>query len=93
MASGFGRSPKEHKLKGTYAGRRQFYDEVKAGAVLALPRTLVACEPLRRLEWLENLSTSVAESVKIVHDLSRPKARLLQLLLGIWQGSHLTCQV
>jgi len=35
----------------------------ETGAVLTLPRTLAECEPRRRLERLENLPTSVAESV------------------------------
>ena len=38
-------------------------DEWETGAPLTAPRTLVECEPRRRLEWPENLPTSVAESV------------------------------
>jgi len=36
----------------------------ETGAALTLPRTLAVCEPRRRVERLENLPTSVAESVK-----------------------------
>jgi hypothetical protein len=38
-------------------------DEWETGALLTAPRTLAKCEPSRRLERLENLPTSVAESV------------------------------